>query len=134
MAASEKIIKAILGYVQEDGRFPEIIIRRIEELKIKPQQIFQAYLENPFAKEPTEYLVKNSKDIILDSNAWELFLYRIRKNPNVSEQLMDMFYHKDKNFYNLIMEKMISLLDENELFQEEKSNLIYFLEENKIWI
>ena len=134
MAASEKIIKSILGYVQEDGKFPEIIIRRIPELKIQPQQIFQAYLENPFAKEPTEYLVNNSKEITLDDNVWELFIYRIKRNPNVSQRLMDMFYHKDKNFYIQLMDKLLSLFGDNQLSEEETSNILYFLEENKIWI
>lgn len=129
-----EIARVILGYVEGDGKFPELISQKISELGITPNDIFRAYLENTRTKEPTNFLVENFKDISLNENEWQLFINRIKSNPNVSSELMNCFYHKDKNFYINVIDKMLSMFGDSELTEQEESNLLYFLEENKIWI
>lgn len=133
-AEKNEIARVILGYVEGDGKFPDLISQKILELGITPNDIFRAYLENTRTKEPTNFLVENFKDISLGEEEWELFINRIKSNPNVSSELMNCFYHKDKNFYINVIDKMLSMFGDSELTEQEADNLLYFLEENKIWI
>lgn len=128
----EKIIRVILTTTLEDGSFPESISREIEKEGIEPNEIFKAYLSNQYSKEPTQFLIKNADKLKLDDAVLDLLVNRIRKNPKMTSEVREIFYCKDRNFYILFTDKIINLFKEQELSEDEESNLICFLEENKI--
>lgn len=128
----EKIIRVILTTTLEDGSFPESISREIEKEGIEPNEIFKAYLINQYSKEPTRFLSENADKLKLDDNVLDLLVDRIRKNPKMSSEVREIFYHKDKNFYILFMDRIVELFRDQLLSEDEESNLLYFLEENKI--
>lgn len=124
--------EVILRHTDENGVTPKHLERKISEIGISADTILRVFLQNPELREPIGFLKAHAGEWNMDQYNLRLLVKRISKKPVVSEELINLFLKKDKNFENELYEEINHIFDIEDLSIGQENNLFQFLKERRI--